>query len=86
MQFIYPDNNAIIYVPRVLSGKKSAIVFEVAHQNPAATVYWQFDDEYIGATKKDHTIVFSPNEGNHKVTLVDDKGNILTNKIKVLSR
>ena len=51
MQFIYPQNNAIIYIPKQLDGSKGAIVFNLAHSNNDATVFWHLDEEYITSTR-----------------------------------
>ena len=75
LQFIYPEPNSIIYLPRNLEGKKSEIVFNLAHRDPEARVYWHLDEEYLGETRYLHQMTLSPATGRHKLTAVDQRGN-----------
>ena len=81
MQFIYPQNNAIIYIPKQLDGSKGAIVFNLAHSNNDATVFWHLDEEYITSTRYFHQLSLTPVPGEHYVTAVDDRGNTLSIRI-----
>jgi len=72
---LYPRQNTKVMIPRNLDGKKSASVFEVAHRNPSAVVYWHIDDNYAGATSAGiHQKAFNVSNGVHKLTIVDDAG------------
>ena len=84
MAFIYPGNKSKIYVPRELDGSIGRTVFEVAHRNPEATIYWHLDEAYIGETTNVHQMAFSPPPGIHTLTLVDESGEVLTNRFEIL--
>lgn len=86
MELIYPKQHARIFIPRELDGKPGSSVFELAHRNPAITVYWHLDGEYIGSTKKVHHVGLNPSEGSHTLTLVDDNGEQLVRTFEVLSK
>lgn len=75
MQFIYPDMNARVYLPRQLDGTPGNITFELAHSRTRATVYWHLDDEFVTQTEDFHKISLIPNPGKHSMTVVDDEGN-----------
>jgi penicillin-binding protein 1C len=75
MQFIYPQQNAVITLPKQLNGKTGDVIFELAHNNPKATVYWHLDEEFIGTTEDFHQISFIPETGKHTLVAVDNEGN-----------
>jgi penicillin-binding protein 1C len=86
MDLMYPKSNARIFIPRELSGKQSISVFELAHRNPSAIVYWHLNGEFIGETKKVHHMAVNPGEGHHVLTIVDDSGEILERKFEIISK
>ncbi len=75
MQFIYPQPNAIITIPKQLDGKLGKVTFELAHNNPKSTVYWHLDEQFIGSTEDFHQISLTPEAGKHSLTTVDNEGN-----------
>ncbi|NLO69828.1 MAG: penicillin-binding protein 1C [Porphyromonadaceae bacterium] len=83
MQFIYPYPNAILKLPKQLDGSKGKAIFELAHRTPSSKVYWHLDEEYIGETTGIHQLEISPEQGNHMVTVVDEKGNSISVTFKV---
>ncbi len=78
MAFIYPHASASIYVPVNLNAQKGQTVFEVAHREASAIIYWHLDGEYIGLTQYIHQMALSPSAGKHDVVLVDEIGNSIT--------
>ena len=86
MDMIYPKPNAKIYVPVELSGKQGRTVFEVAHTNPNATVFWDLDGIYLGTTTQFHQMGLNPDKGFHRLTVTDEKGETLTIPFEVLSK
>jgi penicillin-binding protein 1C len=86
MELIYPKVGAKIFIPRDLDGKPGSAVFELAHRNPTATVYWHLDGEFIGETKKIHNLALNPVEGKHLLTIVDETGETLERSFEVISR
>lgn len=83
MEFIYPKKSPIIYVPIELDGKRGGTIFEVAHRE-ITTLYWHLDGEYIGKTEKFHQMMISPERGEHKITVVDSKGNEINRFFKII--
>lgn len=86
MEFIYPENGSNVLIPKQLDGSLKGIVFNLAHRNPGAAVFWHIDNEYIGETKFIHQMTILPPEGRHTVTVVDEKGNSLSVGFNVLQR
>jgi penicillin-binding protein 1C len=74
MQFIYPYPNAIIKITKQLDGSRGKAVFELAHRNSSARVFWHLDDSYIGETADIHQMELSPGKGVHTLTVVDEAG------------
>jgi penicillin-binding protein 1C len=85
MEMIYPKNGTAIYVPVDLDSKQTAAVFEVAHRNPATTIFWHIDEAFIGSTQQIHQLGLNPPKGKHLLTLVDENGETLTISFEVLS-
>lgn len=86
MELIYPKIGAKIFIPRDLDGKPGSTVFELAHRNPSTTVYWHLDGEFIGETKKIHTLALNPAEGKHLLTIVDETGETLERSFEIISK
>jgi penicillin-binding protein 1C len=78
MQFIYPQRNTIVRLPKQLDGSDGEITFELAHSNANATVFWHLDDEYAGATQHIHKLTLRPSKGKHNITVVDNEGNTIS--------
>lgn len=85
MELVYPKPNASIFIPRELDGSSGRVLFQVAHRSATSTIYWHLDGEYIGSTKMAHQLSISAPAGVHSLTLVDDKGEMLEQKFKVIS-
>lgn len=75
MQFIYPFQGATLRITKQLDGSRGKAVFELAHRNPSARVFWHLDTDYIGETSNIHQMELSPPPGEHILTVVDDEGN-----------
>lgn len=86
MDLIYPKLNARLFIPRDIEGNPGHAVFELAHHNPSATVYWHLDGAYLGTTRKTHHFPINPGEGKHKLTLVDEKGQSLERQFEVVGK
>jgi penicillin-binding protein 1C len=86
MDMVYPKNNARIFIPRQIDGKSGSAVFELAHHDPATTVFWHLDGKYIGSTKRVHNIALNPGEGRHVLTAVDTEGSSIERHFEVISK
>ena len=85
MEMIYPKTNAKIFIPLEISGKQGKTVFEVAHSNPNATIFWDIDGIYLGTTTQFHQLGLNPEKGFHRVTVTDDTGETLIIPFEVIS-
>lgn len=93
LELIYPQHNAVLYLPKGFSGYGSAaerFVFRAAHRSDSATVHWHLDNTYIGTTRSTtaagHTLTVAPAAGEHRLTIVDDEGNSQRIRFTVLTR
>ena len=83
MQFIYPQGNVNVRLPKQLDGKEGEITFELAHNRQSAVVFWHIDNEYVGSTTEINKLSRKLSLGSHTVTVVDDEGNTLSCRILV---
>ena len=86
MDFIYPKNNAKIYVPVEIDGKRGKVIFNATHREAGTKVFWHLDNDYAATTTDFHQLALSPPPGVHTVTLVDEKGNRVTQRFTVLDK
>ena len=56
IELIYPEHNAILYLPKGFSGKSEKFIFKAAHARRDATIYWHLDESYLGETTENHQI------------------------------
>ena len=75
IELIYPEHNAILYLPKGFSGKSEKFIFKAAHARRDATIYWHLDESYLGETTDNHQISCSVSQGKHLLTLIDNEGN-----------
>lgn len=86
MEMIYPKSRARIFVPVDLDGSLSSTVFEAAHQDPEATIYWHLDDSYLGKTTENHQMSLQPKAGFHLISLMDNQGETLELSFEILAK
>lgn len=86
MDLIYPKPKAKILIPRDDQGKPGSSVFELAHRDEDASVFWHLDGNFLGETRGVHRIAINPPEGDHVLTLVDEEGQFLEEHFTVISR
>ena len=73
MEFIHPSEGSVLRLPRQLDGSLSGVIFQLAHSERNATVYWHMDGHYLGKTTFLHQLVLSPEPGKHELTAVDQQ-------------
>lgn len=83
MQFVYPQPNANISLPRQLDGSQGEVILELAHRDNHATVFWHIDGDYIGATRDFHQQTQTLSPGKHTITVVDHEGHTLSIGIEI---
>lgn len=86
MEIIYPKQKSKIYVPVELDGKMGKTIFQVAHRNHFAKIYWHLDGQYIGSTQNVHQMGLVPPEGMHRLTLVDEEGESISLQFEIISK
>ncbi len=74
MAMIYPKSGAKVFIPIDHSGKRSEVVFKVAHKLPNIKIYWHLDGKYLAFTKGQHEMSLSPAKGKHLLSLIDENG------------
>ena len=84
IELLYPRNLSKLFVPNEMDGSRGKIVFEAAHRTPNICLYWYLNDIFIGETKYIHQIGISPLPGKHRLSIIDEKGNIIDRTIEVL--
>ena len=84
MEFIYPENGSVISLPRQIDGSPGEMVFNLAHHDRGATVFWHLDNEYLGETRFMHQYRMRPTPGPHTVTVVDGSGNTISVTFTIL--
>ncbi|MDR2765015.1 MAG: penicillin-binding protein 1C [Tannerella sp.] len=83
MQFIYPQGNTRVSLPRQLDGSRGEITFELAHSHSNTTVFWHVDGTYLTLTRDFHKLTTSLSSGVHVVTVVDSEGHTLSVRVEV---
>jgi len=85
MEFIYPRERSRFFIPVNLDRSEESIVFEIAHHDESATIYWHMNEKYLGTTKRNHQIAIHPEAGKYLITAVDNGGNSISRQIEILS-
>lgn len=83
MAFIYPKRNGSILLPRNFEENINEVIFKLAHRSSETKVHWYLDSQYIGTTETFHELAVSPFPGEYILTVVDEKGNELRQKINI---
>jgi penicillin-binding protein 1C len=83
MQFIYPQGNTRIHLPKQLDGTMGGVTFELAHNNRNAVVFWHIDNEFIASTSDFHKLSVKLSPGDHFITVVDNEGHTLSCRIEI---
>jgi len=78
LSILYPENDAMLYLPRDLDGSVQHVTLRAAHALPDATLFWYIDTEYRGATTGKHVQAVTLREGWHQLEVVDQDGNSRT--------
>ncbi|SEM18649.1 penicillin-binding protein 1C [bacterium A37T11] len=86
MELIYPKPNARIYIPLEIDGQRGRVIFSAAHRKAAIHIYWHLDDVYMGTTQHFHQLSMDVQAGKHRLTLVDENGNRLSQYFEILKK
>ncbi|GAB5564840.1 MAG: penicillin-binding protein 1C [Winogradskyella sp.] len=83
MEFIYPNEQSTIFLPKDFNGNTNEMILKVAHSKPELKLYWYLNEKFVGTTKDIHDMAILPEEGEHTITVVDELGNELKHKITI---
>ena len=86
MELIYPRQEAKIYVPLEIDGRRGKTIFTAAHRKPGSKIFWHLDDEFIGTTMNYHQLALSPAPGKHLLTIVDENGESVSRQFEILEK
>lgn len=85
LDFIYPADDAQLYIPIDLAEKKGRAVFEAVHRERDSLLFWHLDEQYLGSTRTFHQMALDTTPGPHVITIVDEKGERLSRRFIVLA-
>ncbi|MGM0501791.1 MAG: penicillin-binding protein 1C [Bacillota bacterium] len=74
IEFIYPQDNSIIAIPRETDGEYQQLRFKIAHTGEQSKLFWYLDQKYLGCTKNKHQKSLLPTNGAHQLHVVDQEG------------
>ncbi|WP_298531832.1 penicillin-binding protein 1C [uncultured Algibacter sp.] len=83
IEFIYPNTNNNVFLPKDFDGQTNDLILKIAHSEPENTVYWYMDEMYIGSTTDVHEMAVRPSQGKHMITVIDELGNEIKRAFKV---
>lgn len=83
MQFIYPKEHSVVYLPKNLNETINDLVLKVAYNSPEKTLFWYIDSQFIKSTTTLHELAIQPKKGKHRVTVVDEAGNEISRAFEV---
>lgn len=83
MEFIYPNQQSSIFLPKDFDGNTNDLILKVAHSKPELELYWYIDNQFVGSTKDIHDMAVLPSSGDHVITVMDELGNELKHKITI---
>ncbi len=75
LQIVYPQENALLWVPRDFDGGLQKVTIKVAHRDKNRTIYWYLDDRYAGSSKNKFKKAIKLTKGWHDLEVVDETGN-----------
>jgi len=84
IDLIYPKNNTRLFIPKNFGGLLERSIFQAAHSIPESIIHWHIDNKYLGSTTDIHEKEVITGIGEHTLTLIDDRGEVLTRKFEVL--
>lgn len=83
MEFIYPYPKEEILLPVDFDEQVGEVIFTLAHRNAESEVHWYLDERYLSSTRNIHELAVSPKPGDYVLTVVDQDGRRLEQKISI---
>jgi penicillin-binding protein 1C len=82
--FIYPEDFSKVKIPKELDGSDGELVIRIAHRKQETRVFWYVDNAFVAETKSYHELGIYLDPGQHEITIVDENGNSLNQRLTVL--
>ena len=86
MEILSPKLPDKIMIPRELDNKLGAMLVEVAHIQASTMIHWYLDNAYVGSSRHIHKMSLQPEPGKHRLTLMDELGNMIEKSFEVISK
>ncbi|WP_430814383.1 penicillin-binding protein 1C [Carboxylicivirga sp. RSCT41] len=86
IEIIYPQANALLYVPKEIDGSLGRIICKATHQKASSYLFWHMDNEYLGQTIHHHQMAITPEKGWHTLLITDEDGNSVSCRFKSLGK
>ena len=80
---MYPTEKSTIFLPKDFDGKQNELILKVAHSNAEATLFWYANKEFLGTTSENHHFPFPHKIGEFQLTVMDNFGNEINQKILI---
>ncbi len=75
LDFVYPNDNETVFLPKGFDGAKNLLLLKVAHSIPDTDLFWYVNEQYMGQTKSIHELSVKAMPGRCNITVVDRYGN-----------
>ena len=75
IEFIYPQEGSLIFLPRGNDGEYQQLNLEAAHAHKESRLFWYLDNRYLGETVNKHQLSLVPEPGWHRLLVIDGWGN-----------
>jgi len=85
MEFIYPTNGLRIFIPRDHTGEMTRVIAEAVHRDAREKLFWHLDEDYITSTKFIHQTDIFAAPGPHRLTIVDESGNMASCSFTIIA-
>lgn len=83
MEFIFPEKNQVIILPKNFEEELNEVVFKLAHSGKNTIVYWYLNGDFAGQTSEFHEISLRPKPGIHILTAIDSQGNEIRQQVEI---
>lgn len=83
IDFIYPEHNGTVVIPRGKRGELEKIVCHAVSRKEGEMIFWHLDQQFIGKTEEPHKMAITPSIGIHYLSIVDNEGDKKTIKFEV---
>jgi penicillin-binding protein 1C len=84
LALVYPPGRTSVLIPVQLDGRSSSAVFQAAHREKKARIFWHVDETFLGVTESPHAMPIRVPPGEHRLVLVDEQGNSLSQRFAVI--